>query len=151
MRRNWSRLPKGDVATNYPAPWSVTMNKKGYIYLSARTWRNFGEPKAVEILFDNINSTIGLKPTSPQMRDAYIVGAFGRARGKVVRAHRLILEYRVHLPHTINFVNPELDEDGILVLDIRTAKKSLKAEAVAERWKTRPDRKENGGRTKAGG
>ena len=122
-------MPKGDFPPNGAEPFSVTMNPRGNIMMSKRTWTKLGEPQAVEILFDNINSRIGLKPTPPRARDAYHVGRNGPCGGKQIWAHRLIVEFRIDLPHTIKFVNPETDDDGILVLDIRTAKKSMEAES----------------------
>ena len=36
-------------------------------------------------------------------------------------------EYRISLPETIEFVDPETDKDGILILDLRTARVSERA------------------------
>lgn len=137
MRSNWNEVPKGDVPANSAAQFSVTMNPRGQIMMSLRTWRNLGEPKAVQVLFDNINSRIGLKPAAPTARNAYRVGPVGPSGGKQIRALRLITEWRIDLPHTVKFVNPETDEDGILMLDLRTTKPST---ASASNWKRRAKR-----------
>jgi len=36
-------------------------------------------------------------------------------------------EHRVLLPHTVQFYDADIDEDGILILDLRTAKPSPRA------------------------
>src|SRR5215471_14554170 len=121
MRTDWRECPKGDVLQHWAKTY-VTMNRDGYIVLSRKTYERIGEPQAVILLFDKVNSRIGLKPTSPSIRNAYSVAKRGRYGGRLVRAYRLMQEFGIDLPETIQFTNPELDEEGILILDLRTAK-----------------------------
>src|SRR5215470_19291959 len=126
MKAEWSRVPRGDMTGQWSA-YYVTMNPRGFIVMSRVVYERLGAPKAVELLFDKVNNRIGLKPTSPQMRDAYPVGPSGRHGGKIVRAYRLMQEYGLDLPETIQFHNAEIDTDGILILDLRTARVSSRA------------------------
>ena len=45
-----------------------------------------------------------------------------RAGGKKVHGHRLTREYQIDLPQTVRFYDARIDEDGVLVLDLRTAR-----------------------------
>jgi hypothetical protein len=95
--------------------------------MSRLTFEKLGEPVAVTLLFDQANGRIGIKPSSPSMRNAYPVAKQGRHGGRLIRAYRLMQEFGVSLPDTIRFQEPEIDNDGILVLDLRTAKVSGRA------------------------
>ena len=59
-RANWVEIPRDDTPSNAAAPYSVSMNTRGDIVMSRRTWQNMGEPEAFKLLFDPPNSRIGL-------------------------------------------------------------------------------------------
>ena len=50
-----------------------------------------------------------------------------RAGAKKVRGHRLTREHRIVLPYTVRFYDADIDEDGMLILNLRTAKISPRA------------------------
>ena len=100
----------------------VTMNPKGDIVMSRRTYQLAGEPRAFMLLFDKSNRRIGLKPTQPNIKNAYPVCVANRRSGsKKVHGHRLTKRYRIDLPATVRFPDADIDEEGILRLDLRTA------------------------------
>jgi len=91
--------------------------------MSRVTYQKLDEPAAFVIYFDKVNNRIGLKPAALSTRNAYRACRYtGRSGGKVVHAHRLIREYRIDLPQTVRFYDADIDEDGLLVLDLRTAR-----------------------------
>ncbi len=123
MRADWRECPTGyKGATGRWAAFYVTMNRKGEIVLSGPTYQKMGEPTAVNLLFDTVNSRIGLKPTALAMRNAVRVGIRGSHGGRVVRAYPMMQEFRISLPETIRFYDADIDDDGILILDLRTAR-----------------------------
>ena len=126
MRSNWKQVPRGDVAGQW-ARFYVTMNRRGYIVFSRKTYERLGEPEAFHLLFDAVNNRIGLRPTEPGMVDAYPAAKYGKHGGRLVRAWRLMEECGIELPGTIQFESAELDQDGVLVLDLRTAKLSTRS------------------------
>lgn len=132
MRPNWKELPVGDVVGQWAAHY-VTLNRKGQIVMSRKTYRRTGEPEAYQILFDDVNNRIGLKPTRLSMRNAYRVAPCGRHGGKMVRAYRLLTEYNIDLPATVQFQNIEFDQDDVMILDLRTAKVSARAKVSAKK------------------
>lgn len=132
MRPDWRECPRGDV----PAQWAalyVTMNPKGNIVMSRITYERLGAPNALLVLFDKVNNRIGLKPSAAGTRNAYPVGPCGRHGGKILRAYRLTREFGINLPETIRFYDAEIDQDGVLVLDLRTARVSERARTKAAR------------------
>lgn len=126
MRADWVEVPRGDVMPQYAGIY-VTMNRQGDIVMSRVTYEMMNEPKAFLILFDKANMRIGLKPASPSTRNAYPVRVSNRSGAKMVRGHRLTREHRIEIPETIRFYDADIDEDGILILNLRTAKVSPRA------------------------
>jgi hypothetical protein len=90
--------------------------------LSRTTYQRLDSPEAFQIFFDEANSRIGLKPAAKSARDAYLAGPVGSSGGRQVRALRLLNEFALDLPATVRFYDAEIDQDGILVLDLRTAR-----------------------------
>jgi len=124
MKANWTMVPRGDVAAQGAGIY-VSMNREGWIMLNRTIYLRLGEPAAVHILFDRVNNRIALKPTIAAMRNAYPVGKQGR--GRMVYAKRLLKEFSIDLPDTIEFKDAEIDQDGQLILDLRTAHVSRRA------------------------
>lgn len=108
----------------------VTMNRKGGIAMSRRTYERFGSPKAVLVLFDEVNNRIGLKPAAPGTRNAHPVNVANTKTGsKIVRCYRLIVEARIDLPATVEFPDADITAERLLTLDLRTARPSARAKA----------------------
>ena len=126
MKRFWKELPND----NKRAQWAglyVTLNSKGSLVMNRAAFEKIGSPEAFQILFDPANYTIGLKPTYPRIRNAYPVMRSGKHGGKRVNVYRLLTEYGLHINETLEFPDAEIDENGILLLHLRTAKVSNRA------------------------
>jgi hypothetical protein len=123
MNTNWKEIPRGDT-TPAAAGLRATMNTRGWISWNRFTHDRLGRPEAVRLLFDPVNNRIGLQPVPPATQNAYPIGPQGGHGGRVVRAYRLLNEYAIPLPETIEFANPEIDREGILVLDLRNSRPS---------------------------
>jgi len=130
MRPDWREVPKD----NYRGQWAsmyVTLNPKGEIVMSRYTYEHMGGPKTFQVLFDTVNNRIGLKPAAESTRNAFRAGRRGRHGGRRLCVYRMMSEFKITLPDTLRFTNVETDEDGVLILDLRTAKISPHAAA----WK----------------
>jgi len=125
MKAEWVEVKRGDVMPQYAGLY-VSMNPKGEIVMNAFAYRELGSPAAFLLLYDRVNHRIGLKPTARAMRNAYPVLRSNRT-GRMVRAYRLLREQRIVLPQTMQFDQAEIDDDGILILDLRTATPSRRA------------------------
>ena len=126
MRADWQEIPRGDIMPQYAGIY-VTMNPKGDIVLSRVTYEMLDSPPAFVILYDKVNNRIGLRPAALATKNAYPARVSNKAGAKKVRGHRLTREHRIDLPHTVQFYDADIDEDGMLVLDLRTAKISPRA------------------------
>lgn len=130
MKPMWREVPRNDRVGQWAALY-VTMNRKGYIVLSRLTYNKLGAPPAFKVLFDEVNNRIGLKATHARDGNAYLAGKHGRHGGRVIRAYRLIQEYSLAIPETLHFHDAEINDQDILVLDLRTAKVSARARRVS--------------------
>ena len=121
MRPDWQEIPRGDIQPQNAGIY-VTMNPKGEIAMSRVTYQMLDEPPAFVIFFDKTNRRIGLKPAALATRNAYRACSVNRCGGKAVRCYRLTREHRIDLPYTVRFYDADIDDDGILILDLRTAR-----------------------------
>ncbi|MGE3466132.1 MAG: hypothetical protein AB7J13_04305 [Pyrinomonadaceae bacterium] len=138
MDGNWIEIKRGDVLA-HSARLHVTLNPKGHIVMNRYTHLALGEPAAFSVLYDTKNNRIGLRPARKEAPNAYPV-LRAHLNSAMVRADRLLREQRVVLPLTVQFDDAEVDENGILVLDLRTANPSRRAIAWGKRGKVRGER-----------
>jgi len=99
----------------------VTLNPRGAIVMNRVTWEKTGSPLAYEIFFDDANQRIGLKPSTPTSRGAYPAPERGKFGGRRIMAYPGIVECRLVIRQTLQFPDAEIDSEGILILDLRTA------------------------------
>lgn len=121
MRRNWKELPRDKVRPQWAGLY-VTLNRKGMIAMNRVAYQKVGSPSGFVVLFDSVNDTIGLRPRPKEFKNAYPALAHGKAGGRRVAAFRLIADCRLKIDDTLEFPDAEIDGDGILVLNLRTAK-----------------------------
>lgn len=126
MEIEWTILPRGDVAAHWSGLY-VTLNRIGSIAMSRITWERLGSPRAVFIMWDRFNQRLGLKPAQGDERNAYPVRNYGRRGAKIVRAYRLLTEFGIRPPDTLEFQGTRIDADGNLILDLRSIRISPKA------------------------
>jgi hypothetical protein len=126
MKREWREIPRDGRRAQWAGIY-VTINKKGTIVMNRAAHERMGSPAAFHLLYDSANNTVGLKPTGERMRNAYPSHKSGRHGGQKVMAYRLITECSLHIDQTLEFPDAEIDEDGTLILNLRTAKISNRA------------------------
>jgi hypothetical protein len=126
MKREWKEISRDGKRAQWAGIY-VTMNSKGTIVLNRAAHERLGEAAAFVLLYDSANNTIGLKPAAAMIRNAYPSARSGRHGGRKVSAYRLITECGLHIKETLEFPDAEIDTDGILVLNLRTAKVSNRA------------------------
>lgn len=123
---SWSVLPRGDVAPHWSRLY-VTMNPKGAIVLSRFTYERLGAPEAFLILFDPLNSRLALQPAKAGNPNAYPARLHGRVGSKIIRAYRLLTEFGIRPPDTVEFMKPIIDDEGKLILNLNNIRISPKA------------------------
>ena len=122
----WSVLPRGDVAPHWSRIY-VTMNQAGSIVLSKTTVQRLGCPEAVLIMLDATSFRLALKPVKATEPHAYPLRRYGRSGGKIIRAYRLLTEFGLKAPDTVEFIEPVIDDEGKLVLNLDKIRISPKA------------------------
>jgi hypothetical protein len=126
MKREWKEIGRGDKRAQWAGIYA-TLNSKGIIVLNRAANERMDSPAAYHLLYDPANNTIGLKPTGLSMKNAYPAQKSGRHGGRKVNAYRLLTECSLIIKETLEFPDAEVDQDGILILNLRTAKISNRA------------------------
>lgn len=122
----WETLPRGDVSANHARNY-VSLNKKGRFVLSKKTHERLGSPTHYLIKRDKDNPLLALEPATREMKNAYPTSIVGGGGAKAIHAHRLITEWGICPPDTIEFVKPKIDADGVLILNTRNIRLSPRA------------------------
>ena len=110
--------PKGDFGDLH-----VTMGRKGDILIGARAYEKHGQPEAAILLFDRGNQLIGLRPTNVHSGNTYPFQPKPGSKHRIIRANRFCRHYGIRTDHLIAFINPVIDRDGTLVLDLRATRR----------------------------
>lgn len=126
MKRNWKEIKRDETRAQWAGLY-VTMNSKGTIVMNRVAHERLDAPAAFNLLYDPANNVIGLKPTGLRMRDAYPANKSGRHGGRKVSAYRLLTECGLKIDQTLEFPDAEIDVDGVLILNLRTARISSRA------------------------
>jgi hypothetical protein len=125
MRANWIQVKK-EKGTSWSHRMNVSLNARGHLMLNLAAWEKLGSPQAVKVLFDPTNMNIGLQAAQPNTKDVYTLVRTNKT-SRVVRAFRLLAEHSIDVTDTLQFRDLEIDTDGILVLKLRMAAKSVRA------------------------
>ncbi len=136
MERNWEEGKKGPRQA-YRVGHYVTITPKGVIFINRFTSEALREPVAVKVLFDRINQTIGIRRAHPREENAFVAKTAPRG-AKRIRAAHAINQFGVYTTETIRFLNPEVNEKGTLLLDLRnvvTATNGRKGEKLRRKDK----------------
>ncbi len=126
MKRDWKEIPKDKKRPQWAGMY-VTMNSKGTIVMNRTADERLGSPTAYLLFYDPGNHVIGLKPTIRQLDNAYKKLKSGRHGGQKIFAYRLLKECDLIIKDTLEFPDAEIDIDGFLILNLRTATISKRA------------------------
>ena len=127
MIKQWEEFTVGprDVSSEL----HVTLNRRGEILIGANAFEKLGRPGQAVLLFDKVNSLIGVSPASSIAKNAYPLLEKKNARHRVIRANRFIRHHQIQIARTIAFHTAQIDQDGILTLDIKATRVIGKAKA----------------------
>ena len=97
------------------------MRPNGDILITRVTWEMLDRPDHAMVLFNRVTETIGIKPIRSNVRNAYPVEPHGRCGGRVIRAASLVRQFRIRYEKPIRFHGAEIDDEGMLLLELSTA------------------------------
>ena len=75
----------------------VTLSRKGEILVGANAFEKMGSPEAAVLLFDRVNSLIGLRPAHPKTPNSYPLKAKTNCRHRIARASRFCRHHRIRV------------------------------------------------------
>ena len=125
MSMEWKVLTRGDAAAQFPVLYA-TLNPKGSIVINRSAHELMGSAEAFTVMFDPLRHRLGLKAATVGDPNAYPARKYGHSGARIVRAHRMLKEFGIRPPDTLEFPEAKID-DGVLILDLQTARVSPKA------------------------
>ena len=117
MFKQWEEFPVGPSGAI--SGLHVTLNRGGEILIGSRTFRKFGEPEQVLLLFDRRNLLIGIVPTTAKATNSFPLITKSNGSHRVIRANLFCRHYGIAFAGTVAFNTAEIDDDGILTLNLR--------------------------------
>lgn len=118
MLGRWEEFEEGPTVPREKR-MHVTLSPRSVIHLSGNVFEKLGKPKFVRLLFDRLNSTIGVLPTDHQTTNAFPVKTKGSGRNRIIWASPFCRYWGIHFDTIRAFARAEIDQDGILRLDLR--------------------------------
>ena len=113
----------------------ATLNPEGQIRLSRVTHEALGSPDLYVLLYDRAREVIGLRPARAAVeRNAYKVNDRGPYGGKRINGFRLCREFGIVIGGTVRFHHCQIDNSGVLILDLRDTCPARKARKPNPRY-----------------
>lgn len=117
LDRKWEKFQGGPAQPKGTQEERVTINWKGMIYLSAKTYEVFGRPKAVALYYSREDDSIAVQPTYERFAQHFQV--IKKQSGWAVLASTFCRHFGIRIPNTERFLRPDLDKEGNLILNLR--------------------------------
>jgi hypothetical protein len=123
MMADWQEFDGGQMGERYLRT-RVTLNAEGCFYFGKKAFEFLGKPDAVKFYFDAGGSRIGVKAvesgenTFTMLHSKPEYGIYG-----TIRAATFCRHYGVMPEARIEFQDVHIDPDGIMVLDLKTARR----------------------------
>ena len=121
MARHWEKYTGGPNITNRDR-LHVTLNSKGMIKFNRKAYEAIGTPSAALLFFEKATSTIGITAAQPHLTEAF---PFTQNNiNWTLNAMPFCRHFGIKFDTgTEAFINPELDTDGTLMLDLRQTRR----------------------------
>lgn len=119
MKTNWETFEGQQYRATARKEPRVTLGLKGTFYLNGIAYEALGAPAAVEMLYDGNRRIIGLRPVDIKKRNAFAIKRHGKhGHYKRICAAAFCTHYRIPSRETLLFEGVDLDNDGVLLLDL---------------------------------
>jgi|SRR5690349_8713979 hypothetical protein len=99
----------------------ATLYTAKQIYLNEASLKLIGSPNTVRLYYDVSRSRIGVRAEDPNSDHAIIVERVPGRKYGYIRAAAFCNRFGITPMASVEFQNITVDEDGILVLDLKTA------------------------------
>lgn len=123
ITRNWTVF-KGKANTINRNQLYASINERNVILINAAAFRALKAPEAVEVCFDRDNGAIGLRGVPIDAANAFPLMTKLKSH-YVIHVSSFCRHFNIRVKGTMKFTEPELDENGLLILELsRTFKVS---------------------------
>lgn len=125
MIRQWDVF-KADIKPGKRYEPLVTLQAKGVLWFNPAAYELLGRPAAVELMFDKLNGSIGIKAVPADSPHAVAIRRANSGDSRAISAATFCVYYGIRYENSLRFRNIRLDHDGILVLDLKDAREVVK-------------------------
>ncbi|CAN5584020.1 hypothetical protein BH10ACI3_BH10ACI3_10000 [soil metagenome] len=121
MARVWEKYTGGPFLRSRDR-LHVSLNPKGVFTLNRRAYQALGSPGAAVLYFEKSTGVIGMSAAQPKLQEAF---PFKEKQGLYWQlcAIPFCRHFGIRTDGTEVFVDPEVDDENILLLDLRTTRK----------------------------
>ena len=126
VRRAWEECPRERGESRWQTLYA-TLNPDGYLVISKFTHETLGAPEAYVLLYERERDVIGLRPANLRVdKNAFPAKPRGRHGGRILRAYGMLREFGISLIETVRFHRCQLDNHGVLILDLKDTRPARK-------------------------
>jgi len=132
MIRQWTQYKSGPNKRGRGEA-HVTLNCRGVFFINKHAIEMMGRPEAVQLFYDERHAVIGLRPSEPDAQFAFPLKVMsGGESSRILSASGFCSRFKIKptSAYTIAFPRPEIDHDGILLLDIHSAVETKREKAA---------------------
>ncbi|MEQ1922709.1 MAG: hypothetical protein ABL952_09390 [Pyrinomonadaceae bacterium] len=118
----------------------ITINHNGQIHIGRQMHVDLGRPKSVTLYFEPLLNKIAVEPANPKNPGSIplIAKTFG---AYYIPGSQFIRQNRIHIAGTESFLKPELNHNGILILDLNETIRVTRGRNPGHGWKPDPREK----------
>jgi hypothetical protein len=120
MERQWEEFAHGPVVQNSERI-HATINRRGNLFLNRLAVEALGEPDSVVLMYDRRRSTIGITRAPSSRQNAFRLKR-NRNGSRMIYAANFCRFYSICPEETLAFTAPEVDKNGVLILDLNEVK-----------------------------
>ena len=116
LHRNWVKF-NGITKERGFNRHHITINHNGQIHVGRQAHIDLGRPRAVTLYYEPDLNKIAIEPADPRGKGVVplIEKEFG---AQYIPAKQFARENRIHIAGTEAFIKPEINHNGILILDL---------------------------------
>jgi hypothetical protein len=117
INRKWEEYD-GAPKDRHQGRMHITLNSRGTLRINRVALEKLGDPEKVKLLFDHANKAIGIRPAVETDRHPYTLRTYRNGSHREVQINGFLRHYNAATTRTIRYLNPEIDNWGVLVLDM---------------------------------
>ena len=117
MVRQWKVFKGGPIGPRNDR-LLVTISPRGVILINRKVFEAMGQPEAALLLYDERLQTIGVQPARRGDPYSFPLKHKENTTHRTIYAWPFCKTFKLHPERLLFFTNPELDHDGVQVLDM---------------------------------